>query len=254
MYFEKLRQADVMLAIMSPAFFESRPCFEEQVEARRHGLKVIPLLFQLEENGKPPGAVEGGGAAWIEAYGNKDGEDKRVAHETLCAFRVPGYNVDHLKLNSEPAPPNTMLENDLLDKLVGRVKKMLNDSETAGGLKEQLAEKDAELAKRDVELAERTAELAERDAMLAEKDAERDVELAERDAMLAEKDAMIARLMRASGGDQVAQVRGAELEGTVSPAPDVGAGAGGGIGGVEEPDGALSGPYQAPVLRRANTH
>ena len=113
---------------------------------------------------------------------------------------------------------------------------MLNDSEIVGGLKEQLAEKDAELAKRDVELAERTAELAERDAVLAE------------------KDAMIARLMRASGGDQVAQVRGAELEGTVSPAPDVGAGAGGGIGGVEEPDGALPSPHQPPVLRREESH
>ena len=43
MYFEKLQRADVMLAIMSPAFFESGPCFEEQVEARAHGLKVIPV-------------------------------------------------------------------------------------------------------------------------------------------------------------------------------------------------------------------
>ena len=139
-----------------------------------------------------------------------------MAYETLCAFRVPGYNVDHLKLNSEPAPPNTMLQNELLDKLVGRVKKILVDSETAGGLKEQLAEKDAELARRD--------------------------------AMLAEKDAMIARLMKSSG-DQ-AQVQESEVEGTIFPVPDVGGGAG---GGAEEPDDA-SDQHQAPMLRREKSH
>eukprot|EP00619_Florenciella_sp_RCC1007_P004339 CAMPEP_0205903322 /NCGR_PEP_ID=MMETSP1325-20131115/27_1 /ASSEMBLY_ACC=CAM_ASM_000708 /TAXON_ID=236786 /ORGANISM="Florenciella sp., Strain RCC1007" /LENGTH=52 /DNA_ID=CAMNT_0053268957 /DNA_START=24 /DNA_END=178 /DNA_ORIENTATION=- len=52
---------------MSPAFFKSVPCFHEQLEARRNGLQVLPLLFELEENSAPPGAVEGGGAKWIEA-------------------------------------------------------------------------------------------------------------------------------------------------------------------------------------------
>ena len=121
-----------MIVIMSPAFFKSAPCFHEQLEARKNGLQVIPLLFQLEENGMPPGAVEGGGAKWIEA-GEKmvGGEDEQVAHDTLCAFRLRDDHDRGLKLNSEPAPPNTMLNSDLLYKLVGRVKKMLDDSEAA---------------------------------------------------------------------------------------------------------------------------
>ena len=78
-----------MIVVMSPAFFKSAPCFHEQLEARKNGLQVIPLLFQLEENGNPPGAVKGGGAKWIEACENMaGGEDEQAAHDTLCAFRL----------------------------------------------------------------------------------------------------------------------------------------------------------------------
>ena len=137
-YFEKLRRAKVMIVIMSPAFFKSAPCFHEQLEARRNGLKVIPLLFQLEENGNPPGAVKGGGAKWIEAYENMiGGEDEQVAHDTLCAFRLRDDFKKGLKLNSEPAPPNTMLDRGLLDKLVRRVRRTLNElAETSAEMEE----------------------------------------------------------------------------------------------------------------------
>ena len=131
MYFEKLRRAKVMIVVMSPAFFKSAPCFHEQLEARKNGLQVIPLLFELEENGNPPGAVEGGGAKWIEAYEKMvGGEDEQVAHDTLCAFRLRDDHDKGLKLNSEPAPPNTMLNSDLLGKLVKRVRRMLDGSDT----------------------------------------------------------------------------------------------------------------------------
>ena len=116
-----------MIVIMSPAFFKSAPCFHEQLEARKNGLQVIPLLFQLEESGAPPGAVDGGGAKWIEACEKLvGGEDEQAAHDTLCAFRLRDDHDRGLKLNSEPAPPNTMLDSDLLDKLVRRVDGMLN--------------------------------------------------------------------------------------------------------------------------------
>eukprot|EP00621_Florenciella_sp_RCC1693_P013335 CAMPEP_0182553060 /NCGR_PEP_ID=MMETSP1323-20130603/49293_1 /TAXON_ID=236787 /ORGANISM="Florenciella parvula, Strain RCC1693" /LENGTH=767 /DNA_ID=CAMNT_0024764773 /DNA_START=15 /DNA_END=2318 /DNA_ORIENTATION=- len=128
LYFEKLRRAKIMIVIMSPAFFKSGPCFSEQLEARKNGLQVIPLLFQLDENGMPPGA-EGGGAKWIEEY-EKMNHDKRVAHDTLCAFRLRDDHDKGLKLNSEPAPPNTMLNSDLLGKLVKRVRRMLDGSDT----------------------------------------------------------------------------------------------------------------------------
>ena len=66
-YFEKLRRAKVMIIIVTPAFFKSVPCFHEQLEARKNGLQLLPLLFELEENGNPPGAVEGGGYEGGEA-------------------------------------------------------------------------------------------------------------------------------------------------------------------------------------------
>lgn len=43
-------------------------------------------------------------------------------HDTLAAFRI--IDVDKLKLNSEPAPPGTMLNTELLDKLVSTVKRL----------------------------------------------------------------------------------------------------------------------------------
>ena len=132
-YFDKLRRAKVMIVVMSPAFFKSAPCFHEQLEARKNGLQVIPLLFELEENGMPPGAVEGGGAKWIEACEKMvGGEDEQVAHDTLCAFRLRDDHETGLALNCEPAPPNTMLNNELLDKLVRRVKGVLGGSGAAG--------------------------------------------------------------------------------------------------------------------------
>ena len=120
-----------MIVVLSPALFKSAACFHEQLEARKNGLQVIPLLFELEENGMPPGAVEGGGAKWIEEYEKLVGdektsdEDKKVAHDTLCAFRLRDDQETGLALNCEPAPPNTMLNSDLLDKLVRRVKRVL---------------------------------------------------------------------------------------------------------------------------------
>jgi len=141
MYFEKLRKAKIMIVIMTPAFFESAACFKEQLEARRNGLEVIPLLFQLEDDGSAPGSIKNGGKKWIEEYRKKKKEnpsDRQVARDTLCAFRVPNYDSDEKKINSEPAPPNTMLDSedhdsgDLLDKLVRRVRRTLDDSKAAG--------------------------------------------------------------------------------------------------------------------------
>ena len=154
-YFEKLQRADVMLAIMSPAFFESGPCFEEQIEARRHGLKVIPLLFQLEEDGSPPGSK--GGQKWVDEYEGAQAQSE-VAHDTLASFRVGGarFNVDSLKLNSEPAPPGTMLDSALLEKLVGTVKRLLDEKDTAaanGASLQQLAVAHARIAELEAENA-----------------------------------------------------------------------------------------------------
>jgi len=158
-YFEKLQQCDVMLAIMSPAFFKSGPCFEEQIEARKHGLKVIPLLFQLEEDGSPPGSK--GSQKWVEEYEGKQAQSK-VAHDTLASFRVH-FNVDELKLNSEPAPPGTMLNGPLLEKLGATVKELLDDKDTAaadGGSLQQLAERDAKIAELEAEKEKQLAEMA----------------------------------------------------------------------------------------------
>ena len=177
-YFEKLRRAKVMIVVMSPAFFKSAPCFHEQLEARKNGLKVIPLLFQLEENGNPPGAVKGGGAKWIEACEKLvGGEDEQVAHDTLCAFRLRDDHDRGLKLNSEPAPPNTMLDSDLLDKLVSRVQRMLGGSGAAGAAEasssrlQPSSSKEAEVAQMKLEeanLAEMRASNAELDELDAE--------------------------------------------------------------------------------------
>jgi hypothetical protein len=60
---------------------------------------------------------------WIQAQ-------SEVARDTLAPFRVH-FNVDELKLNLEPAPPDTMLNGPLLEKLGGTVKKLLDDKGTA---------------------------------------------------------------------------------------------------------------------------
>ena len=146
MYFEKLKQADVMLAIMSPGFFKSGPCFEEQVEARRHGLKVIPLIFELNEDGSPPGSD--GAAAWVSKYEARQSEASTVHHDTLAAFRIIDSHSDKYKLNSEPAPPGTMLDPGLLEKLVGTVKKLIAQSgakASSATLMKQLSQKDNEI-------------------------------------------------------------------------------------------------------------
>ena len=43
-YFEKLERAEVMLAVCTPAFYDSGPCLEEMTQANKHGLSV-PLSF-----------------------------------------------------------------------------------------------------------------------------------------------------------------------------------------------------------------
>ena len=182
-YFEKLRHAKVMIVVMSPAFFKSAPCFHEQLEARRNGLQVIPLLFELEENGNPPGAVTDGGAKWIEAYEKMvGGEDEQVAHDTLCAFRLRDDHDKGLKLNSEPAPPNTMLNSDLLGKLVKRVRRMLDGSDTGRRLT-AAADNDKDAAAAD---GGSLQQLAERDAKIAELEAKKEGELAAFEKQLAE--------------------------------------------------------------------
>ena len=53
-YFEKLERAEVILAVLTPAFYTSGPCLEEMTQALKHGLKIIPLLFELSPDGKAP--------------------------------------------------------------------------------------------------------------------------------------------------------------------------------------------------------
>ena len=79
-------------------------------------------MFELNEDGSPPGW--GGSEKWLLAY---EATESEVQHDTLAAFRI--IDSDKFKLNSEPAPPGTMLESGLLEKLVATVKKMLAYSE-----------------------------------------------------------------------------------------------------------------------------
>ena len=61
----------------------------------------------------PPGAVEGGGAKWIEACEKMvGGEDEQAAHDTLCAFRLRDDHDRGLKLNSEQAVRITEFEKE----------------------------------------------------------------------------------------------------------------------------------------------
>ena len=83
-------------------------------------------------------------------------EDKKVAHDTLCAFRLLDDEETGLALNCEPAPPNTMLNSDLLDKLVRRVKGVLGGSGAAGAAgageapsSDEVVELRAQLANKD---------------------------------------------------------------------------------------------------------
>ena len=69
------------------------------------------------------------------------GEDEQAAHDTLCAFRLRDDHDRGLKLNSEPAPPNTMLDSDLLDKLVKRTRRTLDSH--AGGAAATAAHEEA---------------------------------------------------------------------------------------------------------------
>ena len=58
---------------------------------------------------------------------NSSTTDSDIMIETLAAFRL--VDSDKEKLNSEPAPPGTMLgQPELLDKLVGTVKQLLAES------------------------------------------------------------------------------------------------------------------------------
>ena len=86
-----------MLAIMSPAFFKSGPCFEEQCEARKHGLKVIPLLFENFEGEDAPWTQ--GSEQWASLCDDA-GADSDLKLDTMAAFRL--IDSDREKLNSEP--------------------------------------------------------------------------------------------------------------------------------------------------------
>ena len=56
-YFQKLERAEVILAVLTPAFYTSGPCLEEMTQALKYGLKIIPLLFELTPGGNAPWAL-----------------------------------------------------------------------------------------------------------------------------------------------------------------------------------------------------
>ena len=81
----------------------SEHVLEEIDAALRHGLVIIPLLFELTSDGQAP---------WTK--GRWTSTSAELAETTERVKRGIG------KLNSEPAPPGTMLEqSELLEKLVG---------------------------------------------------------------------------------------------------------------------------------------
>ena len=121
------------------------------------------LLFELNEDGSPPGS--GGSEKWLSIY---EATESEVQHDTLAAFRI--IDSDKFKLNSEPAPPGTMLESGLLEKLVGTVKKLLAQSGaeassvTVEDLKRKYAGAVSQLGDFEADLAAMTRE---RDAAFA---------------------------------------------------------------------------------------
>ena len=109
-----------MLAILTPSFYVSENCLNEIAAARDHGLTIIPLLFELAEDGQPPWSTEpwSGRLEKLESSGEHD-EVERLK----TAKRELG------RLNSEPSPPGTMLEQSgLLEKLVETVRGAIRPS------------------------------------------------------------------------------------------------------------------------------
>ena len=124
-YFEKLERAEVILAVLTPAFYTSGPCLEEMTQALKHGLKIIPLLFELSPDGKAPWAL----GQWTAVFEKRTKEVEESNHSEAAEAKLEVITKTKKalgKLNSEPAPPGTMIEQgELLDKLVGTVKSLL---------------------------------------------------------------------------------------------------------------------------------
>lgn len=81
-------------------------------------IPLSQLLFELAEDGDAPWSK--GSETWLSAY---ESSQSKAEHEVLASFRI--IDSDNFKLNSEPAPPGTMLESGLLEKLVGTTQKLL---------------------------------------------------------------------------------------------------------------------------------
>ena len=124
-YFEKLERAEVILAVLTPAFYTSGPCLEEMTQALKHGLKIIPLLFELSPDGKAPWTL----GQWTAVFEKRTKEVEQSNHSEAAKAKLEVVTKTKKalgKLNSEPAPPGTMIEQgELLDKLVGTVKSLL---------------------------------------------------------------------------------------------------------------------------------
>ena len=124
-YFEKLERAEVILAVLTPAFYTSGPCLEEMTQALKYNLRIIPLLFELTPDGKAPWAL----GQWTAAFEKRTKEVEESNHSEAAEAKLEVITKTKKalgKLNSEPAPPGTMIEQgELLDKLVGTVKSLL---------------------------------------------------------------------------------------------------------------------------------
>lgn len=114
-YFEKLEHADVMLAVLTPAFYTSAACLEEMAAARANNLTIIPLLFELRPDGKAP--WEGGlWTDFLQELGAKgESTDDLQRLKSTCKALS--------KLNSEPAPPGTMVDPQMHEVLMKKLVK-----------------------------------------------------------------------------------------------------------------------------------
>lgn len=78
-WFGKLPEAQVCLVMISPAYFQSRPCFDELYEAcrERHLKRVLPIIFE-----KPPAL----NAKMLELFDDEDEAKEKLNFINMKLF------------------------------------------------------------------------------------------------------------------------------------------------------------------------
>ena len=118
----KVERADILLAIITPAFCSSDRCLQELTSAFNHGLTVVPIVFELTNGGRDDLWTVPRWAATFERLksASASGEDQsRLERYQQTLKRLE-------KCSPHPTVPTTMLdEGSRLNAVVDRVKELL---------------------------------------------------------------------------------------------------------------------------------